>query len=224
MKKIVELRKENNKLGETLNKENDLIFTDIVCYLRASEVSEYDQEEIINDMLNMFLDWQQQGKSIKSMIGYDYKDFTDNVISAVNPKKSYLNKIKEYTQIFLEGFCIMLTIDFAFLYLPKLLKGNLNLTYDLTVDMLMRSIIIVTTASAIVHYICKNSFELSNQKKFSKTHNFIFVLSVVSIIIILILTCILLNKKVIISINIFYAIGLITIYLGYKAIKKIGIL
>lgn len=224
MNKIVQLRKENNKLGETLNKENDLIFTDIVCYLRASEVSEYDQEEIINDILNMFLYWQQQGKSVKSMIGYDYKGFADNVIYAVNPKKSYLNKIKEYVQIFLEGFCIMLTIDFAFLYLPKLLKGNLNLTYDLTVDMLIRSIIIVTIAYSVVQYICKNSFELSNQKKFSKTHNFIFGLSIALIIIILVLISILLNKKVIIGINIFYAIGIMIIYWGYKAIKKIGIL
>ncbi len=216
-------RKENNKLSENLTKKNDKIFTDIVCYLRVSDISEKEQEEIISDILRMFLDWQEEGKSVESMVGEDYKKFTKNIISAVNPKKSVFKKIKEYLGIAVEGFCILLTIDLIFIYLPKILaKGNFNLnfTYDYELPMLIRFLIILIMACAVVNYICKNSFELS-EKRFSKLANFIFGGSVVGIIIFLALLSKLVKPVVIISINIRYVLGIIAIYWACKGMKKV---
>ena len=54
MSKAERERKENFELSKSLTKENDEIFTDIVCYLRVSDLTEEDQEEIISDILGCF--------------------------------------------------------------------------------------------------------------------------------------------------------------------------
>lgn len=213
-------KKENNKLSKNLTKENDKIFTDIVCYLRVSDIDEEEQEDIISDIVRMFLDWQEDRKSIESMVGEDYKKFTEDIILAVNPKKSVSKKFKEYLGIIVECFCIMFTIDFVFIYLPNVVKGNLYLNYDYTLDMLMRSLIMVTIALVVTNYIGKNSFELS-KKHFSKLTNFIFGCSAALLMVILIFVSKLLNHIVIISINIRYVIGIIVVYWGYKAVEKV---
>lgn len=215
-------RKENYELSKNLSAENDLIFTDIVCYLRVSDIGEEDQEEIISDILRMFLDWQEEGKSVESMIGENFKKFADNIILAVNPKRSILKKVKEYLDILIEGFCILLTIDFVFSYLPRMVKGNLYLSYEFTAGWLMGVLIIVAVASLLVNYICKNSFELS-KKRHSKLENFIFGCSFAIFNIFLVLISILLKDVVIASINIFYVIGIIMVYWIYKGVKKIKI-
>lgn len=221
MSKVEKDRKENNKLSKNLTKENDRIFTDIVCYLRVSNISEVEQEEIISDILRMFLDWQEEGKSIESMVGEDYKKFTENIISAVNPEKSVPKKIKEYLGILIEVFCILITIDFAFLYFPKLLKGNFNfnLTYEYELTMLIRFIIIFIVSCSFVNYICKNSFELS-KKSFSKLPIFIFGFSASGLLILWGVLSEPLKQVVIISVNIRYVIGVIIVYWIYKGVKK----
>ena len=77
----------------------------------------------------MFLDCQEEGKSVESMVGEDYKQYTENIISAVNPKKFGLKNIKKYLDVIVGAFFIMLTYDFVFSYLLKLLKGNFDLSY-----------------------------------------------------------------------------------------------
>ena len=85
--------KENLELSKSLTKENNEIFTNIVVYLRMSDLSGEEIEEIISDILRMFLDCQQEGKSIESMVGgEDYKKFTEDIISALNPKKTVSKK------------------------------------------------------------------------------------------------------------------------------------
>lgn len=166
---------ENIKLSEGLMGEYNRIFTDIVCYLRVSNVSEEEQEEIISDTVMMFLDWQEEGKTVESMIGKDYKKFTESIISAVNPKLNVLKTIKKYLGLIIECFCMIFTVDFVFLYLPKLLKRNpdFNVIYNYTSDMLLRGLIAASIWLILVNYIGKNAFELS-KKHFSKLTNFIF--------------------------------------------------
>ncbi|MBU3135322.1 hypothetical protein KPL39_03465 [Clostridium gasigenes] len=221
MSKAERDRKENFKLSKGLMEENNRIFTDIVCYLRVSNISEEEQEEIISDILRMFLDWQEEDKSVESMVGKDYKKFSENIISAIQPKKSMLKTIKGYLGIIGEGFCIMFTIDFIFLYFPKFVKGNFefNFTYDYTLAMLLRALITVTIACIFIQYIGKNTFEIS-KKQFSKLANFIFGCSLGGLMVLLILLS-KLNHIVIFSVNIRYIIGAIVVYWVYKVVKKI---
>ena len=54
MSSIAQKRKENNKISENLTEENLKIYTDFVCYLRVSDLTEEEEEEIISDVLLMF--------------------------------------------------------------------------------------------------------------------------------------------------------------------------
>lgn len=42
--KIKELKRKNNEADRRLNKENSLVMTDIVCYIRGANLSEYRQD------------------------------------------------------------------------------------------------------------------------------------------------------------------------------------
>lgn len=222
MKNIEMLRKENVKFSESLTKQNDKVFTDIVCYLRVSELSEENQEEIISDILRMFFDCQENDKPIETITGDDYKKFTDDIISAMNPKRSIFNKVKEYVNIAIMGFCILLTIDFVFEYLPKMIKKgfSLNSQYPIELGTIVKFIIIIIAASAIFDYIGKNSFELS-KRHFSKLSNFMFGASFAVFIIFLALLPKLTGNIVILYVNIIYILGIIAIYWGYQGVKKI---
>ena len=217
------LRNENFKFSQNLTDKNNEVFTDIVWYLRVSNLNEESQEEIISDILRMFLDCQENNKPIESIIGEDYKQFTDNIISAMNPKVSIIDKIKDYSKISIMGFCLLLTIDFIFEYLPKVIKEGFSFNYQcpIKLDTLIKYIIILVVASAIFDYIGKNSFELST-KQFSKLSNFILgaVFAIFSIFLALLPR--LMGNIVIFSVNISYILGIIVIYWAYQGIKKIA--
>lgn len=221
MSKTDRERKENFELGKSLTEENGIIFTDIVCYLRVSNINEKEQEEIISDILRMFLDWQEEGKSLENMVGGNYKNFTDDIISAMNPKKDIFKKTKEFLVLLVQVSCLILTIDFIISYLPKLLKGNhdFNLTYNYTLAILVNTLLIIIVATTLVTYICKSSFAFSN-KCSSKLENFIFGCSIAGFIILSVVLSMTLRHIVILSINIRFILGIIVVYWVYKGVKK----
>lgn len=220
MSSIAQKRKDNNKISKNLTEENLKIYTDFVCYLRVSDLREEEQEEIINDVLLMFLQWQQEGKSIENMVGGNLKKFADDTIAAVNPHKTMIKKVIENLGIIIECFCIMLTIDFVFLYLNKVIKGNTNISYDFDLSMLFRGVIFISLAFYIINYIGKNSFDLSRKGKHSKLSNFIFGVCIASLIIFTILISKVLSGKVIFSLNIIYVAVVIGVYWFYRGVRK----
>jgi len=220
--------KENLELSKSLTKENNEIFTNIVVYLRMSDLSGEEIEKIISDILRMFLDCQQEGKSIESMVGgEDYKKFTEDIISAVNPKKTVSKKVKKYLPVVVGMFFVLLTMNFVFLNLSKLLKGNLDfkLPYNCTLYMLINAIMIVIIAFTMVNYIGKNSFELT-KIRVSRRKHYIFRLSAGGLFILYILCSLLLKRTlsniVILSINIRFIIGIIVVFWTYVVVKKVS--
>ena len=220
MSSIAQKRKDNNKISKNLTEENLKIYTDFVCYLRVSDLREEEQEEIINDVLLMFLQWQQEGKSIENMVGGNLKKFADDTIAAVNPHKTMIKKVIENLGIIIECFCIMLTIDFVFLYLNKVIKGNTNISYDFDLSMLFRGVIFISLAFYIINYIGKNSFDLSRKGKHSKLSNFIFGVCIAGLIIFTTLISKVLSGKVIFSLNIIYVAVVIGVYWFYRGVRK----
>ncbi|MBE6053894.1 MAG: hypothetical protein E7212_08265 [Clostridium sartagoforme] len=220
MSSIAQKRKDNNKISKNLTEENIKIYTDFVCYLRVSDLREEEQEEIISDVLLMFLQWQQEGKSIENMVGGNLKKFADDTIAAVNPHKTMIKKIIENLGIIIECFCIMLTIDFVFLYLNKVIKGNTNISYDFDLSMLFRGVIFISLAFYIINYIGKNSFDLSRKGKHSKLSNFIFGVCIAGLIIFTTLISKVLSGKVIFSLNIIYVAVVIGVYWFYRGVRK----
>lgn len=220
MTNIKSIRDENNQISQNLNKENQEIYIDLVCYLRVSNLSDMEQEEIISDLLRMFFDWEKQGKAVNEMIGEDYKQFADDIIAAVNPQKSILKKSKEYFIIIFDALCYLLTIDFAFLYLPKIVKGDLSLVYNYSLSMAVRGILLFVAATCIVTYIGKNSFSLS---KISKPARFLIGCCAAGFIVILVFITRIFSDEILVSINISYIIAIVAVFWLYKGIQKIAL-
>lgn len=220
MTNIKSIRDENSQLSQNLNKENQEIYTDLVCYLRVSNLSDMEQEEIISDLLRMFFDWEKQGKAVNEMIGEDYKQFADDIIAAVNPQKSILKKSKEYFIIIFNALCYLLTIDFAFLYLPKIVKGDLSFVYNYSLSMAVRGILLFVAATCIVTYIGKNSFSLSY---ISKPARLLIGCGAAGFIVISVFITRIFSDEILVSINISYIIAIVAVFWLYKGIQRIAI-
>lgn len=224
MLSVKAMRDENNRLSEKLNSEYAKIYIDFVCYLRVSALSEKQQEDVCSDVLEIFFDWQAKGKTANEMV-VDYKKFADDIIAAINPKRNLLSIIKEYAPLILDVFGFMLTIDFVFLYLPKIISGNNPSTYDYSLSQFVRNLLIFTVAVGIVTYIGKNSFSLSKKKTVKKTTRFYKGFLIGSTIMFFISTIfILLNKIdniILFSFSMVLTIRIIIVFWIYKTIYNV---
>lgn len=221
MSNIDQKRKKNNDISESLTEENMILYTDFVCYLRVSALTEEEQEEIISDVLLMFLEWQQQGKGIEDMVGGDLKRFADDVINAINPHKNKFEKVKENLLSIIEVFFILLTIDFVLNYLRKMIKWKGNIIYDYNLGILFTTVIIIGLANCVINYIGKNSFKLSKKGKESKIKKYIFGVAIAGIMVFMILILKYLKHLVLFSVDAIYVAVIIGIYWIYKLIHKV---
>ena len=85
-KKCRELLKINNKLEKGILKENNELYTDMIVYIRGSEMTNYDQELVRGDLIQMIIDGQNRGDNIENVIGENYKNICDEIIETM-PKR-----------------------------------------------------------------------------------------------------------------------------------------
>ena len=163
-KKIKEILKANNEREELINEDNDEVLTDIICYLRGSDISEYNQELVRADLIEMVLDAQERGEDIKQVFGSNYKEICDNIIAEF-PKKTTKQKLLEGVNTTLMCLKILVLIwaieQFVVVFLIK--KGEL--IFKLSVSDIVSGVLIIVAANIIVQYICKNSFKSDENKK-----------------------------------------------------------
>ena len=84
-KRTDRLLKENNEQEKRLNAENHRVLTDIVVYLRASNISPWRQELVRRDIRQMLADGEARGEDAAAVIGNDYKAFCDSVLAEIPP-------------------------------------------------------------------------------------------------------------------------------------------
>lgn len=60
-----ELLKKNNNREKAIFDENKEIYTNMIVYLRGSDLSEYNQEVVRGDIIELIIDGQQRGDNIK---------------------------------------------------------------------------------------------------------------------------------------------------------------
>lgn len=166
MNKRKQLQAENNLLDEKLTKENQILMTDIVCYLRVSNMYDYEVERTRQDLLDMMLDAQSKQEDIKNRIGIDYKEFCNEII-ANSPRKTALYMSLE--KIDLICMCMIILLVIAIVLNKDILTGSiftqdfLNFPFKIKASDLIINFLIIVIAFGIVEYICKTS--LSKKKK-----------------------------------------------------------
>lgn len=152
-----ELLRKNNLREKEISKENDEIYTNMIVYLRTSNMNDYNQEVVREDIINMILDGQARGDNIQEVMGGNYKEVCDEIIAAM-PKRTPKERVLDFVSIFLSVLWILGTIaiveTLVYAYLLKKQSG----VFILTVGDLINGGIIMLAAIAILYYVSKTSF------------------------------------------------------------------
>ncbi len=176
-KKTKMLNRRNNELDKKVNPENNEVMTNLVCYLRAANISDYHQETIRQDLLEMFLSAQERGESIQTVIGEDYQVFCDEVI-ANTPKKTKKEKALDLIDTVFLCVAILAAINIFFspkfyAFVSDLIKGN---PLDPSLPLSLRDLIVFAAvpgiAVLIVDRICKTALKPEKPQKKSKLKQF----------------------------------------------------
>ena len=88
------LLKKNNQSEKQIFKENDEIYTNMIVYLRGADISEYHQEKVREDLIEMIVSGQERGDDIQTVMGENYKEICDEIIAEM-PKKTKKEKVME---------------------------------------------------------------------------------------------------------------------------------
>ncbi len=220
--KVKELQKQNNKLDKRINSENQEVFTDMICYIRGADISDYNQELVRRDLTEMMLSAQERGENIHHVIGGDFKEFCDNVIANIPPKT-----MKEKLLDSLDSLCVILSIlgtinivfsKELFVMLQGLSKAKpVNYNIDITIGTIISTIIILIASFGIVKIIMKHSFQ-KQSKNIRILKGFLVGGGIMAVFLVIAKF----GEAVIFSINIFLAIAaVIALFAGHKLLSKI---
>lgn len=161
--KLKELQYHNNKLDEMIKEENQAIFTDIVCYIKIADISEYNREIVRRDISEMIIEAQNRGENIDDVIGGDYKEFCDSIIESL-PKRTAKERIIEFFDIVCLSLSVFSVINIflstdTWKMAADFIKGaKPNLTMEISYGFFVSTAVIVIVAYMIIRYICMNVF------------------------------------------------------------------
>lgn len=162
-KQARELLKKNNSRVKALFDENVEIFTDMIIYLRGSDLSDYNQELVREDILELIIDGQERGDSIEEVMGGSYKEICDEIIEAM-PKKTRKDKIMEFAATSLSGLWVLGLIALIKTLIEIAISDNEGLDFVLTVGDIINAIAIIIIANVIVRYVTKTAFKTKKDK------------------------------------------------------------
>lgn len=179
-KKTKALNRKNNKLDDRVSPKNNTVMTDMVCYLRSANISEYDQEIVRNDLLEMILAAQERGEDVTAVIGTDEgaeKAFCDDVIAALPPRSTFQRILSGMDLLFLciailTAINIVLSADTFTLIAHAFTGKALNFNLSVTVGTLLSFGLIIIAALLIVEIIMKTALRKKQRQPMGKGARF----------------------------------------------------
>jgi len=222
-KQTKDLNQSNNTLDEQISPENHEAFTDIICYLRGADISEYHQEVIRLDLLEMVLSAQERGENIQAVVGQDYKYFCDDIIASLPPKTK-----KEKVFAFFDIFCWCLSILSAInivianetinLIRNSLTGQPLNFQIAISVGSVISALLILVIAVLVVEVILKNAFSIGKKEKMHKAKAFLIGAGITAVFLLIAW----LGRATLFTVNIFVAcVFTVTLYFAHRVLAKI---
>lgn len=173
-----ELLKKNNEREKQINKTNNEIYTDMVVYMRGSDIDEYNQEKVRADLIEMIIDGQQRNEDIEKVFGGNYKDICDEIIAAF-PKKTMKQKAIDILIISLSSLWILVGISIIQSLVTNLLKGENIYSYGVTMGNLLNMALITVVVNAIVIYTCKQAFKPNKNKVIDFLKNWVIAMIII---------------------------------------------
>lgn len=206
--------KENNALDKQLTKENREIMTDIVCYLRASDINTYEQERVRRDIAEILLNAQKHDRTAQEVLGEDFREFCDRILEEV----PHMTK-REYTLATIRdvslGAAVLLLIRLIFGMLGLGLRFGIWNEVHVSLGDILSFALIIAVAYFMVQMIAKRSFDSDRI-----VGKWVFVLAFFTLG-----TCIALNvvlSEAIFTVPTFVAVLFIClVYAGYRYLDEI---
>ncbi|MPW26854.1 hypothetical protein GC105_13795 [Alkalibaculum sp. M08DMB] len=164
-----EILKKNNNREEFISEENQEIYTNMVVYLRGSDLTEYNQEIVREDLIELILDGQQRGDNIQKVMGGKYKEICDEVIDAM-PKKTKKDKIVEVIGTSLNSLWILGVIAVIKNLAVSLISKTFEFNFIMSIGDIITTILIIILSNAVVWFISRTAL---NEKQTNKKVSFL---------------------------------------------------
>ncbi|WIV12787.1 DUF1048 domain-containing protein [Proteiniborus sp. MB09-C3] len=109
----IRLRKIRARQQRKLNSSYLALYKNITSYIHLSTLKNIEKEEILQEILDIMLQAQLEGKSIDSFIGADYEMFCDSVIKEYSKSHDYriLNAFQGYIKYTILGLLAFALIN-----------------------------------------------------------------------------------------------------------------
>lgn len=224
-----ELRRVNNQLDKQLTAENNEVMAGIICYLRVANISEYNQEVVRQDLLEMTLSAQERGEDIKTVIGEDYKVFCDNIVASL-PQLSKKERIIGFLDILFMVIAEIALINIIISpYTISLIRDIINkqpLSYEISfpIGTVIVCIVIVLFSISIIKIIGKFSIKYEKKaenKVKSKIKSFFKSYLIGLIIMAVLLFFAWIGRDILFSVNIFAACAFVLVmYIIHRAFAR----
>lgn len=143
-----ELLKKNNSREKEISDENKEIYTNMVVYLRGSDLTDYNQEVVRGDIIELIIDGQQRGDNIKKVMGGRYKEICDEIIE-IMPRKTKKDKIMEFVDSSLNALWILGVIALAKILIISLISEKAQFNFILTVGDIINALLIILIANVV---------------------------------------------------------------------------
>ncbi len=201
------LRKENNAQDKQLTKENNSILTDMVCYLRSSDLCDYDIEITRKELTGMALESQLRNEKFNDVAGEDYKALCDELMRNGRQKTLY-EKALEVLYVLTYGIGALYVVEIIFSSTIINIFKTGQFSMPITTGFIISTLSAVFLGFGVYHYFTKNSFELSEHNR--KTQ-ILFIVGFTALWTVTLLIRVLLGKIILLYVNCLYPILIILI-------------
>lgn len=222
MIKTESLIKQLYESAKNLSQENKRIFDDTVVYMRTSHIKTRDTEEFLQQILDSFLNAEQQGVSIETMLGTaDIRHYCEEIVTTYKSSYNYSSFFPEYIMytgmfIVLLSFINYITQSISLF----IIHGADNLTLDLafSLTLIFQLILVVFFVFAVMIYINKSCFKYKREpSRVSKAKDFFILWILCSLFV-----CIFAAFSILFSKLILFRLNIILILLIGSAVYFMG--
>lgn len=130
-----------------LNEKNLCLYKNITSYIKDSNLTQNEKEEVLQQIMDMMLQAQAENKSIDLFIGKDYEVFCRSIIEEFNNSRNIAYKVLNYIQKYLVWMILILMM---------MRLGNLIKRYSLPVSITVDQFIFVIAISLFILPFFKN--------------------------------------------------------------------
>lgn len=225
MIKTSALIKQLNKSAKNLSLGNKKVFDNIILYIRSSNIKTRDAEEFLQQILDSFLNAEQQGVSIEFMLGTsDIKHYCEEIVITYKSSYNYLSRCSEYimtTGILITIFSIFSYITQNFDIFIKHDIDNFTVYLNLSSMLILEILIMVPSYFAIFDYFKKGCFRETTKR--GKIKEF-FIIWIIGMLVICIMVAFLMfvGDIILFRVNIIIVliVGIALYFTGHYASEK----